>query len=546
MKKIIGRKFIIVVAFAVILAATYCAAFLFRDAAFASGDFSYKGITASVEKITTKSGIQTNYIAQIPVSSGDIKPYVYFGADVLDRKTMSESVLDMYKNGKRVVFGINADAYNISGGAASGLANGMIIQDSRLVQTPLTDGDVGSRSVGFKADGSSIYETAGIELNVTLSGKTLKIRHLNRDFGVVAGTYLYSYDYNKVLEKTDERVEVRLKSTEGDASLGIGSVQDFTVTAVNLFNVGEAGEPLTGADELKIVCKKGTDDYTRYSRLAAEATVSLSVDSKYSVWKEAVCAVGVFVPLVISGVEQPGVSTDPLIAPRTALGINPDGSVVAFVNDGRQAGYSVGTTFRELVDCVKTELGCVDVINFDGGGSSTFAFYDEESGYARTVNKPSDGGERKNSNYLFFYEDLPVYSVSASGNEGGTVTCDKASVFEGGCATIRISAGQNYEIKGITVNGKNQTLTDGNELIITDIKENTTVSVQFEKTNTDDGNKDPDEDKDPDKDKDPGDDNEPGETDSCSSAVSGLSTASAIASIFMLMSLAIVSKRYSS
>ena len=58
-------------------------------------------------------------------------------------------------------------------------------------------------------------------------------------------------------------------------------------------------------------------------------------------------------------------------APRTALGMRADGTLVLFETDGRQAAGSVGMTFTELA-ATMVSLGCVDAINLDGGGSSTF------------------------------------------------------------------------------------------------------------------------------------------------------------------------------
>jgi len=74
-------------------------------------------------------------------------------------------------------------------------------------------------------------------------------------------------------------------------------------------------------------------------------------------------------------------------APRTALGVTKDGAVLFVVVDGRQAA-SAGLTLLELA-LLMQELGAVDAMNFDGGGSSEMVIYD------KVVNKPSDGRERK-------------------------------------------------------------------------------------------------------------------------------------------------------
>ena len=90
-------------------------------------------------------------------------------------------------------------------------------------------------------------------------------------------------------------------------------------------------------------------------------------------------------------------------ASRTAIGIKADGSVVMFMVDGRQAPYSVGMTMAEVAAAME-DLGCVQAVNLDGGGSSTFATQREGEPENNTSAgltlrcRPSDGYERKVSN----------------------------------------------------------------------------------------------------------------------------------------------------
>lgn len=79
-------------------------------------------------------------------------------------------------------------------------------------------------------------------------------------------------------------------------------------------------------------------------------------------------------------------------APRTALGVTADGKMLLVVVDGRQAA-STGMSLLELAMFMR-ELGAVDAMNFDGGGSSEMIVK------GRIVNKPSDGKERRVGNAL--------------------------------------------------------------------------------------------------------------------------------------------------
>jgi exopolysaccharide biosynthesis protein len=80
--------------------------------------------------------------------------------------------------------------------------------------------------------------------------------------------------------------------------------------------------------------------------------------------------------------------------PRTALGVKADGRLLLVTVDGRQADWSVGMSLPELTDLL-LELGAVDAINLDGGGSTTMVVGDQ------VLNRPSDPtGERENGDAI--------------------------------------------------------------------------------------------------------------------------------------------------
>ena len=87
------------------------------------------------------------------------------------------------------------------------------------------------------------------------------------------------------------------------------------------------------------------------------------------------------------------------VNPRTVIGIKPDGTVVTFVNDGRNAPISYGRSFQELADIMES-MGCETALNLDGGGSTTFLSKPEGSDKLLCRNNPSDGTERTVSSSL--------------------------------------------------------------------------------------------------------------------------------------------------
>lgn len=80
-------------------------------------------------------------------------------------------------------------------------------------------------------------------------------------------------------------------------------------------------------------------------------------------------------------------------APRTALGVTQDRKLLLVTVNGRKPGISVGVTLKELAELM-IELGAVDAMNLDGGGSTTMVIRNQ------VLNLPSDGVERPVSNAL--------------------------------------------------------------------------------------------------------------------------------------------------
>lgn len=142
-------------------------------------------------------------------------------------------------------------------------------------------------------------------------------------------------------------------------------------------------------------------------------------------------------------------------ASRTAIGIKADGTVVMLMVDGRQAPYSVGMTMAEVAASMEA-LGCVEAVNLDGGGSSTFATQREgepenETTAGLTLRcRPSDGYERKVSNTIMVLSNAQPtgtfdHAVLTPNNEvytpGSTVQFKAAGVdAAGGRADIPAGA----------------------------------------------------------------------------------------------------------
>jgi hypothetical protein len=75
--------------------------------------------------------------------------------------------------------------------------------------------------------------------------------------------------------------------------------------------------------------------------------------------------------------------------PRTAIGVTVDKKMITFVCEGRQMTEGVAGLTTADVANVLLDLGCVEAINLDGGGSSCMLIN------GRQTIKPSDGAQRR-------------------------------------------------------------------------------------------------------------------------------------------------------
>lgn len=105
-------------------------------------------------------------------------------------------------------------------------------------------------------------------------------------------------------------------------------------------------------------------------------------------------AVGGFQIVLKNGkvVDNPPDYNKGLVHPRTGVGISGDGRFLYFlVIDGRQEGFSVGATVKEVGAWLKS-LGAAEGINMDGGGTSTLVIAGA-AGKPKVLNQPINANQ---------------------------------------------------------------------------------------------------------------------------------------------------------
>ena len=138
-------------------------------------------------------------------------------------------------------------------------------------------------------------------------------------------------------------------------------------------------------------------------------------------------------------------------ASRSMIGIKADGTLIFCQVDGRNAPFSTGLSNYEMGEMMLA-LGCVNAVNCDGGGSSTFVSKREGEASNTMRSVPSDGSERATINSVIL-----VSKAKATGEfDHAVLTTDYDYYAPGTSATMNVqgvdAAGSPAELptEGIT------------------------------------------------------------------------------------------------
>lgn len=418
----------------------------------------------------SKSDLRTErYISYSPADG--ISPVVVYGDKLMSRQDLAAMAKSLEAQGLRVVGGVNGDFFDLS----TGNALGVIISDGVLRTTSggyyavgfLPDG---TAFIG-KPDLAVTATFNGSTMRVTDVNKTRTAADGKHE----GGLYLYTDEFSTTTQHTSpgydviltpvtsnvgETVDVDLEVTDTDGTAseaaaaasaeapdtGAASSDDMATDSQNLETAAPAEgtrevDEVTGSlvlsDELtvggRLVCtvdqvlesttsiqipegklvltvNKQNNEWLlgQVSSLKPGDQVSIDVTATDSRWNNVVTAIGGYYKIVTNG--QVGPQTDSTANPRTAIGIKADGSVIFYAIDGRQSGYSVGATLTQVAQRL-IELGCVEAVALDGGGSTTIGATLPDASSMSILNSPSDGSLRTVSNGIFLVSSLKPNGV---------------------------------------------------------------------------------------------------------------------------------------
>ena len=346
-------------------------------------------ITQQIFWSDTYSDLRTeHYLTYTPNS--DVLPTVAYGDTILSRATLTSMAQSLENQGKRVVGGINGDYYALSTGSPVGV----VITDGVIESAPSVDSTASGSwygGIGFRSDGTAFIGQPKIAIQAYWGGTGHNITGgLNKVRTSTGGYTLLNSSFSSTTQNTSAGVDVVL-------SLVTDQVGE-TVTRADGVNLTITDEPIIGGrmvfqveqvlestgsisiPEGKYVltvnnqCGAAWTDPLKALKVGETVEIDFTSRDTANDWSQTVEAIGAPSSLVTNGAVNyssfSGDSNAKSTRARTAIGIKSDGTVIFYTLDGGQSGYSVGCTLEQTAMRL-IELGCVEAIALDGGGSTT-------------------------------------------------------------------------------------------------------------------------------------------------------------------------------
>ncbi len=403
-------------------------AFSYSDMSAAFGITNYEITTVAPEanhiSLTAwdMSGIQNinaiEFNPQNPYTSlraGKSAGYVYSAQTV---NTMVNNMSDL--EGDVAVAAVNGDFFDFG----VGVPHGIFIDEGIILSTP---------PQYYAAFGLTYDNEPFIVRHGTILDKEFRINGILCDITGINNAHakgkdslmLYTADYARGTKTGTETYELRCRVDSGEVRHG----DTLRFTVEEIFDaVGN-----TALGEGYIVLSAQGSRIEDLKKLAVGETHEINFRFN-EFWSNVKFAVGGIELLLKDG--EVYSTADTARQPRTSIGIRADGTVVMATFDGRQID-AVGMSYQTAAEAMRA-LGCVDALNLDGGGSTTFVL--RQPGYEKTdvVNKVSGASPRQVANALVLMNTAPTtnpsrFSLSPKSREvliGGAYDFDVVGAYD--------------------------------------------------------------------------------------------------------------------
>ncbi len=336
-------------------------------------------------------GLQTeNYVTYTP--NPDTTPLIGYGEKLYGNLTKTLDSADrLLENGEDIIAGINADYFSFE----TGVPMSNLIENGEIISKD------GTATYGFGFDENGNAFTGECYIEATLlrqDGRVMNIECINK-YRQPYAMYLLNDKFSDQTHGTTLGLDIIIEAETDE--LKIGENIKGTVSYAQCYD-GSIKIP-EGSLVLTVDVSAPMFDEIADIAVGEEIEISISAPTEPR-WETAIIGMGSTGEYILSG----GVVTPNLPAgahPRTAFGIKANGDVVFYTIDGRQTGYSYGVQLSTLAQRMK-ELGCVEAINLDGGGSTTIVGRLPGNEGVSLLNTPSDKGGRKVSTNIFLRNNL--------------------------------------------------------------------------------------------------------------------------------------------
>ncbi len=353
---------------------------------------------------------QVCFTMEFDPKTSPFRSYVYH-SQASHGYTIVDDVVNAQREGLEVYAAINGDFFSMDN-ADYGTPIGGYISNGKM-----TVANVGSDQnylvIGPDGAADVVRSCPGYVLMIDGVNMTSSFRAINRRVSTASADQIYYFDSDigtqSPISVATDCTELVCDITEG--TLSIGDTIKGTVSAIN----NKGGSSFT-ENQFVLYLGKNLDA----SGVAVGDEISIAIDENIQASKEimrnAKHAIYARYVLVQDGVDRYAqgeyktddpAAMDNLYAQRCLVGIKADGSMVYMVCDGRRLteGGPNGMPFAQLVEMM-TELGCTDVINFDGGGSTAVIISEGDGKFNHEfIGERGDGTGRKVANSILIVRD---------------------------------------------------------------------------------------------------------------------------------------------
>lgn len=324
-------------------------------------------------------GKQTeNYYVYTP--NDGVVPVIVNDRHIFGKTTVSSMLQKIQDRGMYPLMVMNSDFFSFKTGVPMGhqVVDGIV----------MTKDSEGEDAVGIREDGTAFISWLAINTTVTINGgETVMVENVNK-YPQPYAIYLLTDDFSTTTQHDTPNYNVIIGSVSGEMVLGgeVSGVVEQVVESDGPINIPAGKIVLTAdnnvpAERMAAIKKFNVGD---------QVTVKNTAEGDDR-WSECKYIQGSIGGRILNNGEYNGI--DEAAAPRSAVGITVDGELLFYTVDGRQTGHSYGVRLKTLAARLK-ELGCVDAINFDGGGSTCIAGVYPGTTQGVVLNSPSDGTER--------------------------------------------------------------------------------------------------------------------------------------------------------